>query len=114
MSSNIFTRPAPIADPQTIGGEEFAAAVMNDRCFVVDVRETHEFAAGHIPGALNLPLSAFDPTELPSGKPVVLVCQSGRRSLNALNQAQAAGREDVRHYAGGFNGWRALGGEIEV
>ena len=114
MLSNMFSRSVPAADSRTIGDGEFADAVKDDRCFVVDVRETHEFAAGHIPGALNLPLSAFDPLNLPMGKPVVLVCQSGRRSLDALNRAQAAGLEDVRHYPGGFNGWRTLGGEIEV
>ena len=114
MLSNMFSRSVPSADPRTIGDEEFAQAVNDDRCIVVDVREAHEYAAGHIPGALNMPLSVFEPVELPSGKPVVLSCQSGRRSLAALNKAQAAGRDDVRHYAGGLNGWRALGGAVEV
>ena len=114
MLSSIFSSSVPAADPRTIGDGEFADAVNNGNCLVVDVRETHEFATGHIPGALNLPLSTFDPLELPTGKAVVLVCQSGRRSLNALNQAQAAGRNDVRHYQGGFNGWRTLGGDVEV
>ena len=41
---------------------------------VVDVREPHEFVAGHIPNALNMPMSGFDPRELPQGKPVVLIC----------------------------------------
>jgi rhodanese-related sulfurtransferase len=107
MLSSMFSSSVPTADPRTIGDGEFVEAVNNGNCIVVDVRETHEFAAGHIPCTLNLPLSTFDPLELPTGKPVVLVCQSGRRSLNALNQAQAAGREDIRHYPGGFNGWRA-------
>ncbi len=83
-------------------------------CTVVDVREPHEFAAGHIPNAVNMPLSRFDPQELPNGKPVVLVCQAGGRSKNALNRARAIGREDVKHYAGGTAGWRSRGGEVTV
>jgi len=78
------------------------------------VREPHEFAAGHIPNALNLPMSRFDPWELPQGKPVVLVCQVGGRSKNALNRARAIGRDDVRHYAGGMNGWRSRNGPVSL
>ena len=81
---------------------------------MVDVREPHEFAVGHIPNALNLPLSSFDPKELPQDKPVVLICQAGARSKNALNRARAAGRDDVRHYAGGMNGWRIQGGDVTL
>ena len=44
---------------------------------------------------------------------MVLICQAGARSKNALNQARAAGRGDVRHYAGGMNGWRSRGGDVD-
>ena len=81
---------------------------------VVDVREPHEFATGHIPDAVNLPMSRFDPAELPAGKPIVLICQSGRRSRNALDQARAAGRDDVKHYPGGMSQWRMHGGDVTV
>ncbi|HXZ16176.1 MAG TPA: rhodanese-like domain-containing protein, partial [Roseiarcus sp.] len=49
---------------------------------------------------------------LPSGKPVVLVCQSGGRSLSALARARAAGRDDVKHFAGGMSQWRMRGGAV--
>ena len=81
---------------------------------MVDVREPHEFATGHIPNALNMPTSSFDPKELPQGKPVVLVCQAGGRSRNALNKARAIGRDDVRHFAGGMNGWRSHNGPVTL
>jgi rhodanese-related sulfurtransferase len=103
----------PSADP-IIADEEFHDAWSEGTCVVVDVREPHEYDVGHIPGAVNLPLSAFDPDELPRDKPVVLVCQSGARSLNALRRALAAGVEDIRHYPGGTSGWRRLGGDIEI
>jgi rhodanese-related sulfurtransferase len=110
MSWNPFARSG--ADPDTVEFAELEEAVEADSWTVVDVREPHEFAVGHIPNALNMPLSSFEPKELPRGKLVVLLCQAGGRSKNALNQARAIGRDDVRHYAGGMNGWRMRGGDV--
>jgi rhodanese-related sulfurtransferase len=100
-------------DLGVVGHDEFAAAVKNKSCFVVDVREPDEFAAGRVPGAINQPLSQFDPERLPKDKPVILICRSGGRSANALSRSRAAGREDVRHYAGGTAGWQKRGEPIE-
>ena len=109
MSSSPFP---PQSDGGVVTHEELESALEIDACALVDVREPHEFAAGHIPGAINLPLSQFDPDDLPKGKPIVLVCQAGGRSAKALNVAVAAGVKDVRHYAPGTGGWRARGGDI--
>ena len=108
MFKNLFSK-AP--KPSDVDLETFAKAVRSREATVVDVREPHEFAAGHIPEAVNCPLSRFDPRELPNGKPVVLICQAGGRSRKALDQAHAAGRDDVRHYPGGMSQWRVHGGE---
>ena len=94
--------------------DEFVKLLETGACHVVDVREPHEYAAGRIPGAVNQPLSTFDPASLPTDKPVVLVCQAGGRSARALAAAQAAGRSDVNHYAPGTGGWRARGGAIAM
>jgi rhodanese-related sulfurtransferase len=80
---------------------------------LVDVREPHEFAAGHIPGAILNPLSAFDPSALPTGKRIVFSCAAGVRSLRAIEFAQAAGRDIREHYKGGFKDWAAAGEPIE-
>lgn len=93
-----------------------ARAVAAGEVAVVDVREAHEFAAGHVPDAINLPLSRFNPSELPAAdeKPVVILCQAGVRSAKALIKAQAAGRRDLKHYPGGMKEWRTLGGALAV
>ncbi|EIM28201.1 rhodanese-like domain-containing protein [Microvirga lotononidis] len=80
---------------------------------LVDVREPHEFAAGHIPGAVSLPLSAFDPSSLPEGKRIVFSCAAGVRSVRALEFAQAAGLDVREHYKGGFKDWIASGEPVE-
>jgi rhodanese-related sulfurtransferase len=112
MFSKLFSRSRSGPDSSVIDFEDFEEAVTADACVVVDVREPHEFASGHIPKALNLPMSSFDASQLPSDKPVVLICQAGGRSRNALMKAQASGRDDVAHYAGGMNGWRMHGGDV--
>ncbi len=101
-------------DGGTVSLEDLHAAVEAGACAVVDVREPHEFAAGRIPGAANLPLSSFDPDQLPQGRPIVLVCQAGARSARALQVAVAAGVTNIRHYPGGTGAWRAQGGDLEV
>src|SRR5581483_6832693 len=51
------------ARPAEIGHDEFVALQRDGGAAIVDVREPHEFVAGHVPGAVNLPLSRFDPAE---------------------------------------------------
>lgn len=97
----------------TIEHDEFERVVKNGGCAIVDVREPNEFAAGHVPGAKNLPLSQFDASKLPKGD-CVIICQAGGRSAKALSQAIQAGRKDVRHYAPGTGGWRARGGAVKA
>lgn len=90
------------------------AGLADGSILVVDVREPHEFAAGHIPGAVSLPLSRFDPADIPDapGKRIVLSCAAGVRSLRALEFAQSAGLDIDSHYVGGFKDWVMQGGEI--
>jgi rhodanese-related sulfurtransferase len=81
---------------------------------LVDVREPQEFAAGHIPGSVSMPLSTFDPNAIPSepGKRVVFSCAAGVRSVRAIEFAQAFGHDIREHYRGGFKDWAAAGEDI--
>lgn len=92
------------------------AAMMGDgKALVVDVREPDEFAAGHIPGAVNLPLSVFDPAAVPqpAGRTVVLNCLGGKRSGMALDQCAMAQAAIDTHLAGGFKAWADAGLPVE-
>ncbi len=95
-----------------LGREEVKRGLEDGSVLLVDVREPHEFAAGHIPSSVNHPLSAFDPGALPSdaGKRVVFSCAAGVRSVRAIELAQAAGLDLKEHYRGGFKEW-VLAGE---
>ena len=94
------------------GFDAVKAAVENGSATIIDVREAHEFASGHIPGSINLPLSRFDPACVPTGKPVIAVCLSGARSGQATSICARAGREDVTNFTGGIAIWRLQGGTL--
>lgn len=112
MLSGLMSKLTGASAAPTIEHEDFARVVQERSCAIVDVREPGEYASGHVPGAVNLPLSQFDPAKLPKGE-CVIICQAGGRSAKALGQAMQAGRTDVRHYAPGTGGWRARGGAVE-
>lgn len=79
---------------------------------VVDVRDPGEFAAGHVPGAISLPLSELRRrwTELPHDRPLALCCQVGQRAYYAVRFLAQQGF-DVGHLSGGYTTWRARTGD---
>ncbi len=81
---------------------------------VVDVREQHEFDAGHIPGAILMPLSVFEARDLLDfkNKRIIFSCRTGVRSIQALKLAQQAGLKITEHYKPGFVGWVNDGGDV--
>jgi rhodanese-related sulfurtransferase len=95
--------------------EEVRDGIAGDDFVLIDVREPQEFDAGHIPGSLSMPLSAFDPADLAAfaGKRIVFSCAAGVRSIHALMMAQAAGLALNEHYRGGFRDWVMAGELVE-
>jgi rhodanese-related sulfurtransferase len=112
MFWGLFSKRSGDALP-TIEHEAFTKAVAQSSAAIFDVREPQEYAAGHVPGAVNMPLSSFSAHALPKNRPVVLICQAGGRSAKALRQALDAGCKDIRHYAPGTGWWKNSGGAIE-
>jgi rhodanese-related sulfurtransferase len=96
--------------------EEVKQGLASKEMLIVDVREPHEFAAGHIPDALSLPLSRFDVSDLGDvdHKRIVFSCAAGVRSMQALALAQAAGLDIEEHYQGGFKEWAGMGEDVAV
>ena len=83
---------------------------------VVDVREIDEFGTGHLPGAVNMPLqemsdyAAFLPEDRDT--PILVVCETGNRSLTGALFLASLGYGDVRSINGGTTGWRGMGFDI--
>lgn len=78
---------------------------------IVDVREPAEYAAGHVPGAINVPLGTVGTwgEGRPKDEPLLIICQSGRRSLKASQELAARGFTRVTNVEGGFRAWKERG-----
>jgi rhodanese-related sulfurtransferase len=88
--------------------QEFAASQTPH--LLVDVRTAQEFAAGHIAGAVNIDVQTLPARirELPTDRPVILYCRSGKRSATAAQILRRAGYNNVRDL-GGILEWSAQG-----
>ncbi len=87
-----------------------------DAAVIVDVREANEWGEAHIPGAILMPLSTFNPSEIPDPgeRHLVFHCRSGRRCGLVAEKAVAAGYKGViKRMEGGFLAWDAAGFDKE-
>ena len=89
---------------------EGAVQLINrEKAVIIDVCEANEFAAGHVGGAKNIPLSQLEqklPTMVKNkALPVILVCQSGARSGRAVAIAKKLGYEQAQSLGGGLSAW---------
>lgn len=84
-----------------------ARLAKGERPLILDVREAHEFAGGHIPGARNLPLSTLKgaPADLKTDASIILVCASGMRSQTAYQRLQGWGFTNLLNMTGGMSRW---------
>lgn len=108
------TDAATVAEGVTaIDAKHLAALVAAGKVVLVDVRSPEEFAAGHIAGAINMPLERFDPSAVPhvANKQTVLYCRSGKRSFAAAEMLDETAGSAV-HLDGGILAWQADGRSI--
>ena len=89
---------------KTLSMDEGLVARQAAGAVLADVREIGEFAEGHIPGAINIPLSTLGPdvavTLTSKSTPVFVYCRSGRRSQAAGEKLVSFGYSDVTNIGG--------------
>ncbi|WP_257657066.1 MBL fold metallo-hydrolase [Parapedobacter lycopersici] len=89
--------------------DTFKSLLGRDDIQVVDVRGATEYAAGHVPGAINLFVGtlADNLEKLDRSKQLVIHCQAGARSAIAQALLAANGFKDVKNFSGGMAAWSA-------
>ncbi len=104
-----MTRPE--SSPSVISPAEVHSSQVE--VLLLDVRTPGEYAAAHIEGAVLHPLDRLDPavvTQLAVGKSrTVVICQSGKRAMQAAETLKTAGHSAVAVLGGGVNAWDAAG-----
>ncbi|MBW3583851.1 MAG: rhodanese-like domain-containing protein [Euryarchaeota archaeon] len=104
--------PGPVP---TIDAHEAKALHDADKAVIVDVRETHEWQAGHVPGTLHIPLQTLPQhlDKIPKEATVIMLCHSGARSHHAANWLRANGYDDVLNLENGIVAWANAGLPIQ-
>ena len=94
---------------QNLTPTQFAEGLRQPGAVLVDVRRPDEFASGHLPGAVNIEVTAPDFAQrvasLTKAAPTYLYCRSGARSAKAAEQLAQAGFARVSNLLGGVLDW---------
>jgi phage shock protein E len=94
---------------QNLTPAQFAEGLRQPGAVLVDVRRPDEFASGHLPGAVNIEVTAPDfgsrIAKLDPTKPTYVYCRSGARSASAAGQLTKAGFAHVSNLLGGVLDW---------
>jgi len=92
-----------------------AQALLGTTVTLVDVREPHEYQAGHLADAINVPRGMLEfmlpnqPGCQDAGVPLLLYCKTSGRAALAAQSLQSLGYTAVKSMAGGFDAWVAAG-----
>lgn len=113
--------PAAAPDRTLVQVDAARAATLLDEgpadLVVLDVRTPEEFAAGHLPGAINVDFYASDFADqldrLDKDVPYLLYCRSGNRSGQTMPILEDLGFSEVYELAGGILSWEAAGLPLE-
>ncbi len=94
-----------------------AKRMIEDGAYVVDVRETHEYTAGHVPGAAHIPVGNVFARreELPKETKLIFVCAVGQRSALGCEMAAAGGfpADVLYNLEGGTEAWIKAGEPVD-
>ncbi len=108
---------AKAPDPRRVDVNEFEKLWQDKHNVVLDVRTPREFAAGHIPGAINLDVNAPEFGEkistLSKDKVYLVHCAAGVRSARACQKMTSLGFQHLIDLAPGFKGWQQAGKPVE-
>jgi rhodanese-related sulfurtransferase len=82
------------------------------RLYLIDARDAAQYAQGHIPGAINIEWRQVvaQRNEIPKDRMVVVYCNSGSLSAQAVFALRLLGMDNVRVLQDGYEGWKAKGG----
>ena len=83
---------------------------------LIDVREPGEYAEGHLPGAINIPLRtlAQNLDQIPTDQPVVVYCKSGHRAAMGTSALRILGYDNAKAFGGSYKAWTEADGAIEM
>ncbi|HEY9069051.1 MAG TPA: rhodanese-like domain-containing protein [Candidatus Ozemobacteraceae bacterium] len=97
--------------------EKQVAGGLDEEALVVDVRDPEEYSAGHVPGALNIPLSLISRSveRLKGKKRLFVICQRGGRSAQACSELSGRIGSDVALFnvEGGTSAWMEAGFRLD-
>jgi rhodanese-related sulfurtransferase len=108
MSETLRRAAAPAPSPTCVEPTELRSV---EGAVIIDVRSPDEFAAGHVAGAINIPLDslAAQTAALPKEAVLVTVCgKGGGRSERAATELRALGWNSARSLCGGTQAWMQL------
>jgi len=98
---------------KTVGIHEATRLINQDDGVILDIRDKKVFAKGHIVNAINIPLAKLDEriTELEKNKnnPLIVVCQMGHQSGEAVKKLEVKGYAQVSRMTGGITEWQTQG-----
>ncbi len=105
----------PLSQIPQIGVMDLAESIKNGGVTLVDVRNVNEWSGGHIKGALHIPLGRLTERfeEIPQGKPIVMQCAGGARSMIGASVLKTRGLDRVINLTGGFGAWAKAGLPVE-
>lgn len=96
-------------ETKEISSKELSAALEAGKpFFIIDVRQPEQYLAGHLPGAVNIPLvDLWDrQSEIDPAADIVTYCNSGNSGDTARKFLLSQGFRSVRGLTGGYNGWK--------